>query len=160
MGTPANTARGAPSGIALKEGFSVEMTFALLPTASLWCKTMKPLPITNNDSIDTTTQKNTAVKTRRPRVLNDTGPETTFKATYDPNLRSQIRSTLVGKEGSITQWFPDNSSEDFFGYLKTADFEEMAEGELPIVNITVVCTNWDPVGRVEAGPVYTDVAGT
>lgn len=160
MSAPANTPRGTPSGIALKEGFSVEIAFSKLPTVSIWCKSMKPLTQTNSETIDTTTQKNTAVKTRRPRVLNDYGPSTTFKFTYDPNCRSQIQASLVGKEGAITQWWPDNSSEDFFGYLQQAEFDEMVEGQLPEATGTIVCTNWDPVANVEVAPVYTNVSGT
>lgn len=160
MAAPANTPRGTPSGIALKEGFSVEIAFALLPNVSIWCKSMKPLTQTNNETIDNTTQKNIGLKSRRPRVLNDYGPETTFKFTYDPNCRAQIQSSLMGREGAITQWFPDNSSEDFFGYLQKAEFDEMVEGTLPEATGTIVCTNWDPANNLVVAPVFTNVSGT
>ena len=160
MSAPTHTARGTPAGIALKEGFSVEMVFSLLSTVSLWAKSVKPLTIKGGDPIDTTTQKNTTVKTRRPRVLHDYGPSTTFKFTYDPNCRSQIESSLICREGSITQYFPDESYEDFYGFLNEVDFDELSEGELPTGTATVVCSNWDPVANVEVKPVYVNVAGT
>jgi len=160
MSAPTHTSRGTPSGIALKEGFSVEVTFALRPNVSMWCKSMKPLSIKGGEPIDTTTQKNTSVKTRRPRVLHDYGPTMTVKFTYDPNVRSEIEDYLINREGSITQWWPDQSYEDFYGFLNEVDFDEMSEGELPTGTATIVCSNWDPVANVEVKPVYVNVSGT
>lgn len=158
MAAPATTARVDPVGIPLAEGASTTYAFERDPDVSLWEISTKPPGLDNGEGIDQTTQHNDTYRVTRPRLLVTLSP-ITFKFAYDPAVYTQILA-LVGQEGSITQHFPDGSTLDFWGYLKSAEFDELTRGTRPEGTATIVPTNWDPNNNVEAGPVLTSVAGT
>lgn len=159
MAAPAHTAITAPTGIKLPNGFKGILIFARLPTACFWVKGMKSGAIDGGEAILQSTMHNTLYHTKAPRALRMEG-DTVLTCAYDAHFREQIRNTLVNQPGSITEYFPDNSYEDYYGYLQNAEFSEFKDGEFPEVTITVVKTNYDPVNRVEVGPVFTSVTGT
>jgi len=158
MATPTTTARVEPTGIKMKEGFPTVYAFARKPGINLWEITTKPPGVTNGEPIDNTTQHNTTWRTRRSRKLID-GTDHTFKFAYDPAVYPELVQ-LVGQEGAVTEHFPDGSTLDYYGYLSQVEFDELEEGKMPTGTGTIVATNFDPVNRVEQGPVLTSVAGT
>ncbi len=159
MAAPATTVRIAPAGIKLDEGFSTKIAFARAPSVSLWEKTVQPPGIDGGESVETTTMHNTAWRTMNARVLKTLTPMT-FKAAYDPNVYNTILNDLVNRNGSITVRFSDGSTLDFYGYLQKFEPAEIQEGAQPEANCTIVPTNYDPAGKVEASPVLTSIAGT
>lgn len=159
MAAPVTTTRQAPAGIKLRDGFSTKIAFENDPDVSFWEKTVQPPGIDGEDEIDITDMHNVAVRTRAARSLYTLTPVNTTVA-YDPNVYNNIMS-LVNSEGSITIHFPDGSTLDFFGYLKSFTPSENSEGEEPEADIVIVPTNTDPDNNyVEAVPVLTEVSGT
>lgn len=165
MAAPTNTpvTSNVPAGIPLKEGaLKCVVVFNRLPTFSVWALTVKPGGFDNGTPIRTSTQLNTSFHTKRGQELNDS-METTLTGTYDPNaIASAQVQVLLGRkgEGSISQYWPDGSGKDFYGYVGKIDFGVLEIGKLPEITLTVVETDWDPVNNLEVGPVYTNVSGT
>ena len=80
---------------------------------------------------------------------------------FDPNvIIANVEDKLLNQNGSITVHFPDTSTLDFFGYLRTFELQDHEEGAPPEANISITPTNFDPINNVEAGPVLTTVANT
>jgi hypothetical protein len=158
VAAPSATPRVDPSGIKLKDGYSTLITFARDTDVGLWEKTVTPPGLDGGDSIEQTTMHNDDWRTFAPRSL-VTLTEMSFVAAYDPNVYTSVLA-LVNVEDTITVTFPDGSTLAFYGYLKMFEPSELTEGEQPEATVTIVPTNWDPAGDVEAAPVMTSVAGT
>jgi hypothetical protein len=164
MAAPAATARGVPGGKPLKEGYKCLITMALNATFELYEISVTPPSMTNGDEIDTTTQHNIQFTTKAPRGSYEATPlldygETSSKCGYDPIVYNGAKSHM-GKETTITKEWADGSTLAFFGYLKSLDFDEESRGEFPTCTAVFMQTNWDPTGKVEAGPTYVGVVGT
>lgn len=168
MGAPATTAPGTPAGVKLDDGFASCFAFALLPSVSLW-ETETQMPgLDGGDAIDTTTHRSKKVRQRTPRKLFDV-TETTHTCRYNKSTYDQIKNTLLNKNGSITQHFPDGvptdtesglglgSSLSYFGYISKIDPKAFKEGEPPEIEITIVPTNTDPSDGSEAVPVFNAI---
>ena len=158
MAAPVATARGTPAGIKLKDGFSSLITLSSNPTVSLWEKVVQPPGIDGGEMIDQTTMHNTTWRTRAPRVLKTLTP-ISFTAAYDPNCLTQLNS-LINVELTVTFKWADGSTAAFFGYLQKFEPDNVEEGKQPEAKCMIVPTNFDPSGKVEAGPTVVSVAGT
>ncbi len=158
MAAPQTTARAAPAGARLPDGYQTLYAFERAPTLSVWEKSVKPPGIDGGDAIDITTMHNLDFRTMAARALK-TLTQSTFKGAYDPNAINQLME-LINASGSITVHYPDGSTLSFFGFLKSVEFDDLVEGTMPEGTFTVVPTNYDPVNHVEAAPVLTSVSGT
>lgn len=158
MAAPTPSARTAPAGIKLDDGFRTLINFAADSDVSLWEKTVKPPGMDGGDEIDTTTMHNVTWRTMSSRQLK-TLTECSGSAAYDPAVYTQLVA-LINVETTVTVHFPDLSTLAFYGFLKSVEFSENTEGEQPELNYSIIPTNYDPVNRVEASPVMTSVAGT
>ncbi len=158
MAAPATTSRSTPLGIPLKDGYSTKIAFAIDPDISFWEKTVTPPGMDGGDEIEFTTMHNSTYRTFQPRAL-VTLTECSVTCLYDPDAYDEILN-MMNVPNSITVHFPDASTLDFFGYLKTFELGDNEEGSPPEATLTVVPTNWDPVNNVEASPVMTEVEGT
>lgn len=158
MAAPSSTARVAPDGIPLEDGFSTKIAFEHDPNISFWEKTVKPPGLDGGDAIDITTMHNTTWRTFAARDLK-TLTEMSTTVAYDPDVYDEILA-IINLEGSITVTFPDGSTLDFFGYLRTFEPNDVSEGSQPEATITIQPTNYDPTNDVEAAPVMTEVSGT
>jgi hypothetical protein len=158
MAAPATTARSTPLGIPLGDGYSTKIAFALDPDISFWEKTVAPGGWDGGDAIEATTMHNATYRTFRSRSLVTLNESSTTVA-YDPDVYDEILA-IINVEGSITVHFPDGSTLDFFGYLRTFEPSDNEEGTQPEATITIQPTNWDPANNVEQGPVLTEVSGT
>lgn len=160
MAAPSVTALANPAGIALENGYRTAMAFDRLPTFSVFEKQVTPPEVDGGEPIDTTTMRRTKWRTHAPSALLSLKPFT-YKGAYDPNMYNQVINTLINQPGSITIWFPDNSTVSFFGYLQKATPETHEnDSKQPEITITVVPTNWDPINKVEAAPAIASVSGT
>lgn len=158
MAAPATTARVTPAGIKLDDGYSTQLAFSLDDNISFWEKTVQPPGVDGGDPIPTSTMHNTTYRTFAPSALISLTPCNTTAA-YDPEVYNQIIA-ITNRRGSVTVHFPDGSTLDFYGYLRTFEPQDHAEGDPPEANIEIQPTNWDPTNNVEAAPVMTEVAGT
>lgn len=158
MSAPTATVRGTPAGIKLKEGFRIKHTFARNTTLSVWEIGVAAPGIDGGEPVEQTTQHNVDWETMAPRQLKKL-TSFTFTAAFDPDVYNQLL-LLINAEDTCTETFPDGSTLAYFGYLQKADIDTLERGKQPTMSITVCPTNFDPVGKVEAGPVLTSVSGT
>lgn len=158
MAAPAATARVAPAGIKLEDGYQSLITFARDPDISLWEKTVQPPGVDGGDMIGTTTMWNDDWRTKAPRSLKElTELQVTFA--YDPAVMTQIIA-LVNTRDTITISWADGSTFAFYGVLRVVEFAELTEGEFPEGTATIEPTQWDHNNDVEAGPTLVSVSGT
>lgn len=161
MAAPVPTPRTDPTGasvIKLRDGFSSKITFSRYPAVAFWEKQVKPPGIDGGEKIPQSTMFNVLWETFAPQSLL-TLTDATCKAAYDPAVLTTLLS-MGNQEDTVTITFRDQSTYCFYGYLQKFEADELVKGTQPEATITVVCTNWDYVNKVEAGPVLTSVAGT
>ena len=159
MANPVTTTRLTPSGIRFPNGYSSKIAFNRDADFSFWERNVGSPGVDGGEPIDTTTMHNSTWRTMVARDLLTLTPFTVTGA-IDAGVYTDSINNLINQEGSITRRLPDGSTLDFFGYLQKIEFGEFVEGEMPTATLTIVPTNYDPVNRVEAGPVLTSVTGT
>lgn len=159
MAAPTTVARVPPTGIRLDNGFKTLIAFSRAPNICIWEKTVKPSGRDGGEEIPTSTMHNIRHHTAAPRALVRNTPSV-LKVAYDPNDRATIENTLLNQPGSVTEHFPDGTTYDYWGFLRSIEYDPLEEGRQPEATVTIAVTNYDPVNRVEAGPVLTNVAGT
>lgn len=137
----------------IDDGFSTTIAFAVAPTAGLliYEKAVTPPGFENGGAIDTTTMLNTAYRTMAPKKLK-TLTEFSFTAAYQPGAYSALLGVL-GTNGQITITFPDGATLVFYGWIDAVAPGELAEGEQPTLDITVIPSNTN--AGVETAPVLT-----
>lgn len=158
---PTTTARVAPPGRRLEDGkgpTKATLAFASDPNVNLWEIEVGVPGFDNGDAIDTTTQWNSTWRTFAARVL-FTLTEFTVVGAYDPSLLTEILA-LKGVEMAMTLHFPDDSTYDFFAFIRVMEFDALVEGTMPRATLTIQPTNTDPTTGGEESPVLTSSAGT
>jgi hypothetical protein len=157
MAAPTTTTRQTPSGIRLKDGYSTKIAFKRDPDVSLWEVSVKPPGIDGGDAIETTTMHNADWRTMAARQL-QTLTDATTTAAYDPNIYTNVLQ-LININDEITVHFPDGSTLAFWGFLRSFEPGDNAEGTMPTATVTITPTNMDNSGAEQA-PVLTSVSGT
>jgi len=122
-------------------------------TISLAGATLFPTGITipsfeGGGGIDTTTLKNTTMRTRMPRVLKDVG-ECSFTAAYDPAALATLYGNINADPSEITITFADSGTVKFYGFVDSVAPGELTEGELPTVDVTVIAANTDATSSAD-----------
>ena len=158
MADPTTTTRSAPGGIRLEEGHPIKVAFASDPDICFEEVATTPPELDGGEPIDTTTAFRTVWRTKSPQTLVTLSPFQ-VRVAYDPLVYTQVRA-IINVNNSITVRFPDGSTLDFWGYLQKFTPQETKEGNRPEATVVIVPTNWDSSNNVEAGPAYTDAAGT
>lgn len=146
------TARVAPVGTLLDDGFSTKIAFAADPDVSFWEKTVQPPGVDGGDAIEVTTMHNVTWRTMGTRSLKTLTDAATTVA-YDPAVFTQIVA-LINVNGWITVHFPDGSTLDFIGFLRSFEPSDNSEGEQPEATVNISPTNANSTGA-ETAPVYT-----
>lgn len=147
----ATTTRVAPVGNRLEDGFVSKIAFEADPNISLWEIEVTPPGMDVGDPIDTSTMFNTTYVTKAPGQLIDL-TDAGIVCAYDPQVYDQIIA-LLGENGWVTVLFPDASTEDFIGYLRSFTPGNLVRNGFPTANAVVVCTN--QIGQTETAPEYT-----
>ena len=158
MGTPATTARIAPLGILMGDGFSTKIAFAADPNISFFERTVQPPGVDGGDAIEITTMHNTTWRSMQPRSLL-TLSSSSITAYYDPSVYNEIIA-LINVETDITVHFPDGDTLAFFGFLQSFEPGDHEEGSPPECTIIITPTNIDPADGSEAGPDLVATTGT
>jgi len=162
MADPSTITPVAPDGIDLKDGYQTLIGFGEDTNISLWIKEVTPPGVEGGEPIDTTTMHNSTYITKIAQALIDLEPVSAVVG-YDPDAYDEciaICNKDDSSDSSFTIQFPDGSTLDCWGYLRSFKAQRLARGTYPLADIVLVPTNWDPVNRLEAGPVMTEVAGT
>lgn len=158
MSAPTPTARTTPTGIMLKNGFPIKVTFSSDPNLEIWEKSVQPPGVVGGDPIEQTTQHNVEWETFAPQVLKSLS-EGGGTCAYDPGCLTAIEA-LVNVEQTITYTFPDGTTWAIYGYLAEWVPDALERGTQPEASFKIQFTNWDLAGKVEAGPAVASVAGT
>lgn len=157
MAAPTATARGTPTGIMLRDGFSSKITFAAKPTISFWEKSVSPPGLDGGPKVDQTTMFNTMRITAAPQVLYEV-TDGSMKVAYDPAVYTQIISA-INQPDVITQTWRDGSTLADHGYLQSFKPDPLERGKQPEATVTFVYTGQDTSG-VEYAPLITSVSGS
>lgn len=158
MAAPVATARQAPAGKMLEEGFRSLITLSTDPDIEFWEKTVKGAGWDGGEPINITTMHNIEFFTKSPQTLRDT-MMVTIKVAYDPIMYTRCREQ-INRRQTITELFPDGSTLAYFGFMQKFEVDERAIGAQPEATVTISPTNWDPTNDVEAAPVLVNVTGT
>jgi hypothetical protein len=132
----------------LDDGFSTTLTFSLSSTVEIYEKTVTPPGQEGGEEIDTTTMLNSAWRTFSPRSLVTLTP-VTAEVAYDPAAYTSILAMLNSNQ-QVTVNFPDGSSIQFWGFIRSFVPGTNVEGEQPTATITIVPTNQDNAGAEQA----------
>jgi hypothetical protein len=158
VATPSNTVRSTPTGRRIPDGFVTKIAFASTPALSLWEVKVKPPDYDGGEMIDITTMHNVKVHTMYPQSLYKNG-DGTMMCGIDPDVIATIQSR-INKPDSFTVWYPDSSSEDYFGVIRKLEWPELSIGEFPIVTVTFSPMDYDATANVEQASVFTAASGT
>lgn len=159
MGTPAHTARTTPGGAKNNDGYQTFLAFALDPDISVWEKSVQLPGIEGGDPIDTTTMHNATWRTKVMRALKEM-TEFTITAAYAGATSLNQLNAIINQEGAITVHVSNGTRISFFGALRSATPQDVAEGEQPEIQLTITPTMTDPADGSEAGFNYSASAGT
>lgn len=157
-GNPPVIARVLPTGYKLPEGFKSTIAFSLKPGLNIW-EVDVPVPGAEATVINTTTQLNTKWDTKWLSALVDSG-EVSGNGGWDPSFYDDYIFLTGAQAGSVTIHAPTNTTHNFWGGLKSFVPQPLRPKQFPLINFTLVNTNYDPVNRVEAGLFTVPSPGT
>jgi hypothetical protein len=135
----------------LTDGFSTKVSFSLDATVLFYEKTVKPPGFTGDGAINTTTMRNTTLRTQAPKSLYSATTSTVTVA-YDPACIDEIK-TMILQNQNITHTFPDNSTLAWYGWIESFEPNDLEEGDQPTAELTLEPSNTN--AGVETAPVYT-----
>lgn len=153
MAAPVPATRLAPDGFMLRDGHVSKFTMSQDPEIELWETDVQPPGLDVGEPIDVSTQHNVNYRTFAAPGLVTLTPHTVVFG-YDPAAYTTLLA-MVGIDQTFTVLFPSLQTLAYYGYIQSAEFSPLVENEMPLVTLTIVPTNYDPVNCVEAGPVIT-----
>lgn len=139
----------------LNDGFSTIIGFLNVANPAVFKileKTVTPPGMSGGGPIDITTMRNIALRTKSPKHLQQMD-DMALTAAYDPDAYVVAFNSLINVNQEITVTFPDLSTLTFWGYLNEFKPQEHREGEQPLANLAIICTNVDDSG-IETDPVF------
>lgn len=111
--------------------------------------TVKPPGLDARGGIDITSMRNVRRVTKWPKQLVDV-TDCTSTCQWDPNFWSNLQNLYLGFLGRIGVQLPNIQTITFWGFLDKAEPSEHREGEVPLINLTVVASNVDTNGLEQA----------
>ena len=149
-------ARGTPTGTMLNNGYQSLVAFTDNATLGVWEKEVTAPGLDNGDKVDITTMHNTVYKTFAASALAEV-TDSSFTAAYDPGTLAALVTLITAAPVNqlISYHFPDGSSWDVYGFLKSFTPESLSNGSQPQASVTIVNTNLNiATPPVETPPVY------
>lgn len=147
MTAPSATARVAPTGSALENGFVSKVTFAADTDVDIWEIEVKPGKIELGDKIEQSTMFNTNRGTFAAPALYDTEDGQMLVA-YDPANLTQIQA-LLGTHTTITITYSNNDTIADFGWLRSFDPQNMVINGRPTALVAFSYAGMDSSGNEE-----------
>ncbi len=139
----------------LTDGFSTVITFGLDGAIKLIERAsgdITPPGWDGGGPNDTSSMRNTALRTRQPKKL-VTMTDMTYTAFYDPEVYDSILA-IINRIGTVFVTFPDGSILEFQGWLDKFMPNGVKEGEPPTAQVTV-CPSNQTAAFVESFPIFT-----
>ena len=141
----------------IDDGFSTIFSFAENPTVKFYEKEVTPPGMEGGGANDTTTMRNTALRTRAPKKLK-TLTEMEAVVSYDADVFDPTEVwAMINVNQLITITFADGAELDFWGWLDVFKPNRTVEGEQPTANVTIIPSNQNDSG-VETAPVFRAAA--
>src|ERR1700761_1015969 len=100
----------------LTDGFKTLITFSLNGSVKLKEREVQPPGLSGGGPIDTSTMRNTLMKTKSPKSLIDT-KQMALQAAYDPAVYTDILAMLLENQQCYVT-FPDGSKVTFWGWIE------------------------------------------
>lgn len=125
----------------IDDGHPTIIEFANYPAVKFYERTIKPPGVDGGGAIDITTMRNSVWRTQSPKSLK-TLSECSFSAAYDPTVYGDIVD-MIQENQLCTITFPDASTLIFWGWVDKFEPGELAEGEQPTADVTIVPSNHD-----------------
>lgn len=135
----------------IDDGFSTTVSFANDPTLKIYEKEVTPPSMDGGGANDTTTMRNSTLRTKAPKKLKSMD-EITFKASYATNVYTSVWA-MINVNQLITVTFPDTSTLAVWGWINMFKPDAVKEGSQPEATVTVILSNQNASG-VETAPVY------
>src|SRR3982750_2817179 len=127
----------------LEDGYQTLITFAGAPAVLLREKTVTPFGLDGGEKVDTTTMRNTTVRTYAPQHLIE-ATDINVTCAYDPAVLTQLIA-MINVRDLISITHSDGHAWDFFGHLKSAIPNENSIGEQPTIALVISQNNVDIV---------------
>lgn len=140
------------NNLRMDDGFSTLIQLSLAPTIKLWEKDVTPPGITSGGPIETTTMRNTTMRTNAPRQLKAL-TQVSATVAYATVAIETVINTLIGVNQLVTIDYPDGSHLQFWGWVEEFTPATHTEGEQPTANLVVQPSNRDSSGA-EFTPAY------
>lgn len=140
----------------LRDGFPTTVTMTGAGT-TFWEKTVQPPGLKGGEPIDTTTMRNTNLRTKGFRKLYELTAQE-LSVAYDPTAYDTIKAAINVNQAMVTT-FPDGATLTWWGALTDFIPESNEEGKQPIAKITLTPSNVNSSG-VETEPVLVEGTGT
>lgn len=138
------------SGV-LGDGYQSLITFSSTDTVKFYEKTIKPIGFDGGGGVDTTTMRNSTVRTSEPKALITTMP-VSVTAAYEVAVIDVIYA-LINVKQQIVITFPDGDTVTFWGWLSKFDPGDLKEGEQPTATIEIISGNTN-ASKEETEPAY------
>ena len=136
----------------LDDGFPTTIRFSENPNVKFWEKTITPPGIMGGGGNETTTMRNTRVRTKAPKKLLDVG-DMALTVAYDPEVIDEILEMAQVNQKMWIEW-PDGSAEEVWGWIDEFNRNELTtDGEQPTADVVIVISNQDNDGE-EVLPEY------
>lgn len=136
----------------MDDGMATLITLANAPDIEIWEKSVTPPGLSGGGAIDTTTMRNTSLRTNAPKKLKTVTP-LSLSAAYDPAVYTTLKAQINVNQ-AITVTFPDGSTVVFWGWVDDAQPGANEEGTQPTIDITIQPSNMDASGA-EIDVAYT-----
>jgi len=142
----------------LTDGYQTLISFSAFPVfvpQSVKEKEVQPPDLDGMGEIDTTTMRNLRFRTKQPKHLITLG-DVKLRVQYDPQAYSEIVDNILNTNAQWTITFPDASTLTFYAWLDKFVPDSLKEGEFPLADIIIHCSNSDNCSN-EKAPIF--VAG-
>lgn len=140
------------NALRLDDGFATVITIAGAPTVKLFEKEVTPPSFAAGGPIETTTMRNSRMRTAAPKKLLTTGQISATVAYATDSI--PVLQAQIGVNQQITVTFPDGSTLAMWGWIDAFTPGNNTEGAQPTANLVVQPSNRDNAGAEQA-PVYT-----
>lgn len=137
---------------ALQDGYRTLVTFALNPNLAFWEKRVTPHGVDFGGGIDTTTMRNSFLRTMTPKSLAKL-TDMSIQVAWNPTLYLDAYAIMAFIQ-LVTTTFPDGSQLRVMSWLDKFIPAEMVEGEQPMAAFTVIAAN------TNGPPNWTEVSAT
>lgn len=137
----------------MEDGFACLWTFADFPNISLYEIETTPPGWTGGGPINTTTMRNTSLRTQAPKALKSLTPAGGTVAYSDSAFDSTAVEAMINHKQLITCTLPTGSTYSFWGWVNTWQPGGYSEGNMPTATLGIEPANENNSGA-ETPPSY------